>query len=281
MSSFLALAGSMLLVLAQAAGTPGAPTHADRPYRVGPGDVLEVVVEGRPDLSRLPTVQTTGAIFLPRAGEVEVGGLTTEEIGARIAPRLAGEDLTTPQVSIRVREFQSQFVWVHGEVARPGRKPLRSGTRLVDALLDAGGFTSRASGEVTVERQNGTFADGRRFLAVIFSGGSPSPDELHSLGLRLTNGDLVVATTQHWVIVSGEVSQPGRYPLEGDLTLGRLVEEAGGLTPFGSSQVTLRRSNAGTGATDVEVDLRAVRSGAAADPALSPGDHVVVRAKRL
>jgi polysaccharide export outer membrane protein len=275
MSSLLALGGSLLLVLAQAA--PG----ADAAYRVGPGDVLEVIVEGRPDLSRLPTVQTTGAVFLPRAGEVEVGGLTAEEIGARIAPRLTGEDLASPRVSVRVREFQSQFVWVYGEVARPGRKPLRSGTRLVDALLDAGGFTSRASGEVTVERQNGTFADGRRSLVIRFSGANPSPEELHHLGLRLSNGDLVVASTQNWVIVSGEVTVPGRYPLEPDLTLGRLIEEAGGLTAFGSSRVTLRRSNAGTGAADVEVDLKAVRSGSAVDPELSPGDHVVVRAKRL
>jgi protein involved in polysaccharide export with SLBB domain len=151
----------------------------------------------------------------------------------------------------------------------------------VDALLDAGGFTSRASGEVTVERQNGTFADGRRSLVIRFSGANPSPEELHHLGLRLSNGDLVVASTQNWVIVSGEVTVPGRYPLEPDLTLGRLIEEAGGLTAFGSSRVTLRRSNAGTGAADVEVDLKAVRSGSAVDPELSPGDHVVVRAKRL
>lgn len=278
MSFFLTLAGSILLVFAQAAG---APEGAAAAYRVGPGDVLEVIVEGRPDLSRLPTVQTTGAIFLPRAGEIEVGGLTTEEIRARIAPRLAGEGLATPRVSVRVKEFQSQFVWVYGEVARPGRKPLRSGTRLVDALLDAGGFSSRASGEVTIERQTGTFADGRRSLVVHFSGGSPSPEELHHLGLLLANGDLVIATTQHWVTVSGEVSRPGRYPLEDDLTLGRLIEKAGGLTPFGSHQVTVRQSTRETGPTEVEVDLKAVRSGSEVDPTLSPGDHVVVKAKRL
>lgn len=278
MSFFLTLAGSILLVSAQAAGAPEGATTA---YRVGPGDVLEVIVEGRPDLSRLPTVQTTGAIFLPRVGEIEVGGLTTEEIRARIAPRLAGEGLATPRVSVRVKEFQSQFVWVYGEVARPGRKPLRSGTRLVDALLDAGGFSSRASGEVTIERQKGTFADGRRSLVVHFSGGRPSPEELHHLGLLLANGDLVIATTQHWVTVSGEVSRPGRYPLEDDLTLGRLIEKAGGLTPFGSHQVTVRQSTRETGPAEVEVDLKAVRSGSEVDPTLSPGDHVVVKAKRL
>jgi len=248
-------------------------------YRVGPGDVLEVVVAGRPDLSRLPTVQTTGSVFLPHAGEVKVVGLTAAEIGARIAPLLVADDLPAPEVSVRLRDYQSQFVWVQGEVLHPGRKALRAGTRLIDALLDAGGFTSRASGEIRIERQHGTFPDGSRSLVVRLGGGtSPSPEELHELGRHLHNGDLVVAATQHWVIVSGEVSRPGRYPLENDLTLSLVLESAGGLTPFGSELISVRH---GDGREDLEVDLGDVRSGNVVDPVLSPGDHVMVRARRL
>ncbi len=166
-----ALAAATLLLLAQAPAA-GAETL---PYRVGPGDVLEVVVDGRPDLSRLPTVQTTGSVWLPRAGEVEVRGLSTGEIAARLTPLLAGEDLAAPRVAVRVREYQSQFVWVRGSVQRPGRKPLRSGTRLLDALLDAGGFQEGASGEVAVERAAGTFADGSRAAHFRFGGKEPDP----------------------------------------------------------------------------------------------------------
>ena len=166
-----ALAAATLLLLAQAPAA-GAETL---PYRVGPGDVLEVVVDGRPDLSRLPTVQTTGSVWLPRAGEVEVRGLSTGEIAARLTPLLAGEDLASPRVAVRVREYQSQFVWVRGAVQRPGRKPLRSGTRLLDALLDAGGFQEGASGEVAVERAAGTFADGSRAARFRFGGKEPDP----------------------------------------------------------------------------------------------------------
>jgi polysaccharide export outer membrane protein len=274
--SISTLAG-LTLLLASGAGAAETSASGDTLYRVGPGDVLEVTVEGRPDLSRLPTVQTTGEVFLPRAGEVRVEGLSTAEIADQIASRLADAGVGTPGVSVAVKEFHSQFVWVYGQVQRPGRKPLRSGTRLVDALLDAGGFTPQASGEVRIERQNGTFADGRRSLVMQFGGGSPTPDEIHHLGLRLENGDMVVASTQNWVVVSGEVRRPGRYPIDDDTTLGRLIEEAGGLTPFGSERVTLQRANA----TEIEVDLKAVRSGSAEDPALSPGDQVVVRARRL
>ncbi len=155
MSSLLASVPLLALL------TQAAPAATSPPYRVGPGDVIEVSVDGRPDLSRMPTVQTTGSIWLPRAGDVEVRGLTTHEIAARVTPLVAGADLQAPRVAVRVRDYNSQFVWVMGAVNRPGRKPLRSGTRLVDALLDAGGFVQGASGEVVVLRAGG------------FEGGAP------------------------------------------------------------------------------------------------------------
>jgi polysaccharide export outer membrane protein len=264
-----ALLAATLLLLAQASGAETVP------YRVGPGDVLEVVVDGRPDLSRLPTVQTTGSVWLPRAGEVEVRGLSTGEIATRLTPLLAGEDLATPRVAVRVREYQSQFVWVRGSVQRPGRKPLRSGTRLLDALLDAGGFQDGASGEVAVERVAGTFADGSRAAHFRFGGKEPTPQELDALGLPLLAGDVITAEVQRWVSVSGAVQRPGRRPFEDSLTLARLVDAAGGVLRGGSERVVVRRAGG-----ESEADLRAIREGKAQDVALAPGDEVVVRARR-
>jgi polysaccharide export outer membrane protein len=283
MSSVLLLAAPTLLVLAQAPAVPAdvsLPTSLEPTYRVGSGDVLEVAVRNEPELSRAPTVQTTGAIFLPRAGEVPVAGLTTTEIAERISSRLAAPGKPAPEVSVRVKEYQSQFVWVRGEVLYPGRKPLRAGTRLVDALLDAGGFTPRSSGEVVVERKAGTFADGSHTRTFRFEGGPPSPEEMQNLGLRLQSGDVVSVGTQNWVSVAGEVARPGRYPLEAGMTVTRLVESAGGLSRFASSKVTLRHGGA-TAESDTEVDLKAIRDGQAQDPALAPGDQVIVPARRL
>ncbi len=270
MSSTCAIA---VLVLAQAAtGAASLPP----PYRVGPGDVLEVVVDGRPDLSRLPTVQTTGSVWLPRAGQVEVRGLTPAEIAAKVTPLLAGDDLASPRVAVRIRDYQSQFVWVRGAVWRPGRKPLRSGTRLVDALLDAGGFQEGASGEVTLERAAGTFPDGARSARFRFPVTGPSPEGLQQLSLPLVAGDVITAGVQRWITVSGAVKRPGRHEFEDALTLSRAVEAAGGLLRNGSERVLVRRKEG-----DIEVDLGAVRDGHAEDLALAPGDQVVVRARRL
>jgi polysaccharide export outer membrane protein len=261
---------SLLPLLAQAA------TAAPVPYRVGPGDVIEVQVEGRPDLSRMPTVQTTGSIWLPRAGDVEVRGLTSGEIAARVASKLEAADLEAPHVAVRVTGYHSQFVWVLGAVIRPGRKPLRTGTRLVDALLDAGGFQPGASGELIVSRSNGTFADGGHELHLKLAGKDPTPQELQELALPLVAGDHVSATVQRFVGVTGAVQRPGQYAYEDALTLGALVEQAGGLLRSGSDHVVLRRAGA-----EQEVDLGAVRKGRTPDVALQPGDEVVVKARRL
>lgn len=270
MSHLLAVT-PLLALFAQAA-----PAAAPAPYRVGPGDVIEVAVDSRPDLSRMPTVQTTGSVWLPRAGDVEVRGLTTAEIAARVAPLLASSDLAKPRVAVRVTGYNSQFVWVRGAVNRPGRKPLRSGTRLVDALLDAGGFVQGASGEVVVARGAGTFSDGTREARFKFGGKDPTPDELERLGLLLLAGDQVTAVKQRWVGVSGAVQRPGQYAFADALTLRALVEQAGGVLRTGSQRVVLRRAG-----VDQEVDLGDVRSGRAPDVALQPGDEVLVRARRL
>jgi polysaccharide biosynthesis/export protein len=267
----LTLAVAPLLALVAQAAAP-----APAPYRVGPGDVIEIVVDGRPDLSRMPTVQNTGSVWLPRAGDVEVRGLTTGEIAARVAPRLAGPELRAPKVAVRVAAYNSQFVWVQGAVNKPGRKPLRAGTRLVDALLDAGGFQQGASGEVVVARSTGSFADGSRELRLRFAGKDPSPEELERLGLPLVSGDQVTATAQRFVGVTGAVQRPGQYAFQEALTLGGLVDQAGGLLRSGSDHVVLRRAGA-----EQEVDLGAVRKGRTPDVALQPGDEVVVKARRL
>ena len=54
--------GLVLLVSIFLVATLASGAVAQEPYLVGPGDVLEVSVASRSDLSRLPTVQTTGGV---------------------------------------------------------------------------------------------------------------------------------------------------------------------------------------------------------------------------
>jgi len=129
-----------------------------------------------------------------------------------------------------------------------------------------------ASGRLTVERTTGELPDGSHRRVVRLSGGSPSAEELRELELPLRSGDAVTAETQAWVSVAAGVVRPGRYPFDEGLTLGRLVEVAGGRA--GTGRVVVRRA---AGAT--EVDLDAIREGRAADMPLAAGDEVLARTK--
>jgi polysaccharide export outer membrane protein len=261
---------------------PAPPVAAgDTEYRVGAGDVLDVTVFGNDDLSRTTTVQTGGTIALPLLGEVPVAELTVPEIKRKLTTLLARDYLVNPQVEVKVREYQSQSVTVLGEINAPGRKPLRGRTRLIDVLVEAGGFTPRASGEVLISRSDGQFESGERLMRVRLSSSTPSPQDQINLELRLRNGDIVTASPKYYVTVEGEVQRPGRYVLELDLTVTGAISTAGGLTRFGASDVKLRRVDPRTGQVQIlTVDLKDVRKGKRPDVPLQANDVISVP-KRL
>jgi polysaccharide export outer membrane protein len=257
---------------------PAASAPAASPeYRVGPGDVLEVVVFGNEDLSRSTTIQTNGTISLPLLGDVNVAALTLPEVKTKLTSLLARDYLVNPQVDVKVKEYQSQFVTLIGEVNAPGRKPLRGRTRLIDALVEAGGFTPRASGELVISRVEGSFAGGAKSLKMRLGTGTLSPQDQVNLEIPLQTGDIITASPKYYVTVEGEVMRPNRYVLEGDLTVSGAISSAGGLTRFGSQTIKVRRVDAQSGQTTIlEVDLKDVRRGKTADPPLQPNDVVSV-----
>jgi polysaccharide export outer membrane protein len=272
-----------LLQTPPAPAAPGPPVAPAAPatvgdYEVGPGDVIEVAVYGNDDLSRIPTVQTNGSISLPLLGEVQVAGLTVAEVQRKITNLLAKDYLVNPQVEVKVRDYQSQYVSVVGDVNSPGRKPIRGRMRLIDVLIEAGSFKTTASGQVMITRTDGEFEGGRRSITVrISSSSSPSAQDLVNLELPLKNGDIITALPKAFVTVDGEVNRPGRYAIEADLTVTGAVSLAGGLTRFGSSGVKVRRTDPETGkVTILEVDLKDVRNGKKPDVPLLPNDVISV-----
>jgi polysaccharide export outer membrane protein len=276
------VAAPLVLLLSLLWAAEAAVPH-EPAYRVGPGDVLEVTVAGRPDLSRLPTVQTTGTIWMPRLLEVRVEGLTPAEIAAKLAELLrARQEDAAPMVTVRVREYQSQFVWVAGEVNQPGRKALKGRTRLIDVLLEAGGFTARASGEVLVERRSGHFADGSAVRRFRFPQAGPTAAGLAELETVLESGDVVTASVGQYVTVTGDVVRPGRYSLEKDTTVTALVSSAGGLRRLGSRRVKVSRRDPASGRVHVlQADLDAIEKGREPDLMLLPDDQVEVKGRLL
>ncbi|MFN3682030.1 MAG: polysaccharide biosynthesis/export family protein [Nitrospira sp.] len=112
-------------------------------YIIGPEDVLDVSVWKNTDLSRTVLVRPDGKISLPLIGDVVAVGMTATHLADVISERLK-EYKENPQVSIVVKEINSYAIYVLGEVAHPGKYPLKSKTTLLQAITLAGGFTPTA-----------------------------------------------------------------------------------------------------------------------------------------
>lgn len=113
-------------------------------YLIGPEDVLEIVVWKNAELSKVVTVRPDGRISLPLIGDVPAAGVTANVLRESIRKRLK-EFQKVPAVSVIVQQVNSSNIYMLGEVARPGKYPLRSHITLLQALSMAGGFTQLAS----------------------------------------------------------------------------------------------------------------------------------------
>jgi polysaccharide export outer membrane protein len=130
-------------------------------YRIGPEDVLEIVVWKNADLSKIVTVRPDGMITLPLIGELRAGGLTANEVRDDIKARLERYK-EVPEVSVTVADIRSYNLYILGEVRTPGRYQVKSRTTLLQALALAGGFTPFAATEKIVLVRRGQDANERR-----------------------------------------------------------------------------------------------------------------------
>ena len=148
-------AGDPARVAAAKAATGFIATSApgNTAYKIGPHDVLEVAVFQVPELSKTAQVSDVGSISMPLLGEVPASGKTAQELERDLARRLGVKYLQKPQVSVMVKEYNSQRITLEGAVKKPGVYPLRGKTSLLQTIAQAEGFADTADTTVVVFRQ--------------------------------------------------------------------------------------------------------------------------------
>ena len=120
-------------------------------YRIGPGDVLSIVVWEHPQLTlplgpnRSPSeagnrVHGDGTIFYPYIGDLNVNNKTVSEVRELISQGLK-KVIPNPQVDVSIAQFrESNQVYVLGEITKPGPLVLGMGRlTLTDAIAQSGG----------------------------------------------------------------------------------------------------------------------------------------------
>jgi polysaccharide biosynthesis/export protein VpsN len=140
-SSFVAI-----LSLFAGCGTPAvAPANPQIPAASSTaqlrfGDSLNVALQGVPDpIASTVQIDEQGLISLPYIGTVQAAGLSTAELSQRIRETyIAKKIYTTLDVSVSVTE---RYIYVGGEVQRPGRIVWTPDLTVAKAIQSAGGFT--------------------------------------------------------------------------------------------------------------------------------------------
>jgi polysaccharide biosynthesis/export protein len=113
-------------------------------YLIGPEDVLEILVWKNQTLSKVVTVRPDGKISLPLIGDIDASGRTADQLKEEISEKLKPYYREFPEVSVIVQQVNSH-IYILGEVQRPGRYIIKSGTTVVQAIALAGGLTQFAS----------------------------------------------------------------------------------------------------------------------------------------
>ncbi len=124
--------------------SPGLQSNAVWDYRLSPGDLLEIRLFFNTELNESVQIRPDGRVSLQLVGDVPLSGLTLKEATASLN-RAYLKEVLTPQVSIQVRGYGAQKVFVTGEVQKPGVVNVPGPMTVYDAISEAGGVKHTGS----------------------------------------------------------------------------------------------------------------------------------------
>ncbi len=263
---------------------------------IGSGDLLHVDVFDVPELSRDVRVSDTGDISYPLIpGRIVAGGLTPFQLESKLEQLLLANGLVShPQVSVFVKEQNSQPVTVVGAVGHPTVFQVMRPTTLLEVLTAAGGVTDDAGNIVIVTRPESAGEVAREEPASATT--KPELKEqritipLQSLlesgnavfNIQIYGGDTVTVPRAGIIYVLGSgVGQPGEYVLQNrgeQVTVLKALALARGLTTFAkANSAVIMRMNPQTGQRDtIPVQLKKIEDRKADDVPMKSDDILYV-----
>jgi polysaccharide export outer membrane protein len=217
-------------------------------------------------------------------GGIQAACRTESELARDIAAHYV-EYLKNPNVTVFVKEYQSQPVAVIGAVNAPGRFQLQRRVRLLEMLSFAGGPAERAGSHVQVIHTSGVScrepqapdiqADSSALdsftLADLLSGDDKSDPYVQP-------GDIVSLPEADQAFVVGNVYKPATIPLKEPVTVSNAIAMAGGTLPATKSDRIriIRRIGKTNTKQEILIDLKAINQRQAEDIALQANDIVDV-----
>jgi len=202
------------------------------PYRVGPGDTLDIEVAELAATRATTRVMPDGMLYYNVAKGINVKDKSVQEISTQLSALLA-DDYVSPVVSVNIANADSQRFWMLGQVENPGTYPLTKPTTVIDAISLGGGLLSNREG---IEVTNPEAADLEK--AILIRDGKLIPVDFARL---ITQGDMtqnvyvhpgdyifVPSLTVRSLYVLGAVNRPGPVYYEPGTSVLAAVAAAGG-----------------------------------------------------
>jgi polysaccharide biosynthesis/export protein len=262
---------------------------------IGSSDLLHIDVFDVPELSRDVRVSDTGEInYPPIVGRIRVAGLTAFQLEDKLAQLLTENGLVShPQVSVLVREVNSQPIAVVGAVGHPMIYQAAGPTTLLQVLLAAGGIASDAGTKIVITRpseaesakmepasETNQAAQGRQTITIplqdLVESGNPA------YNIPVYGGDIVSIPRAGIVyVLGGGIVQPGGYVLQSwgaQITVLNVVALAHGLTAFAKADnAVILRTNPATGLRDeIPVRIQQVIKNKTPDVPLLANDILII-----
>jgi protein involved in polysaccharide export with SLBB domain len=245
--ALLLLSGSTL-IQAQTLRAPSVGAPTTETLILGPDDIVEVTISNHPDLNTTSTIRPDGKITVPRAGDVQAAGRTSQALAAEIQKRLS-KRLNNARVTVAVKEVHSRRVQLLGAVNKSGSFELKPGWRFMDLVADAGGLKTKPT------RITGRIVRGRTVIPLNIEAAVERPES--AANELLQPGDLIVLDERDiskQLNVIGAIAKPGAYDLTEDLSVITLLNEAGGP----QEQAALKDAYVQRGETRIPLDLYAL-----------------------
>jgi polysaccharide export outer membrane protein len=113
------------------------------PYRINPGDVLQISVWKEEDLQRELLVNPDGHFAFPLAGDMVAEGKTVEQLRLELVEKL-GRFIPDVVVTVAALQLNGNKIYVLGQVARPGDFVMTRTVDVMQAISMAAGPTAFA-----------------------------------------------------------------------------------------------------------------------------------------
>ena len=248
------------------------------PFVLGPGDKLDIEMQGNPDTRAAVTIGLDGKVYYSLLPGVDIAGLTLADARGRMEQEL-GKFINHPQISLSLKEVTSQRVWVVGRVNKPGTYPLAGTMTLLEAISAAGGTQTSPSIITTQDladlRHSFLMRQGK-VIPVDFVRLLEEGDMSQNVYLKSDDFVFLPSSLSQQIYVLGAVSNPRSVPYTSHLTLVSAMANVNGyITNAYLSHVAILRGSLNKPYI-VVVDYKAILSGNAVDVPLEPGDIIYV-----